>query len=499
MKHHTRLIGVVAFACMSVAHAQDWTHFAQGPNRVAVRTGSIGTGQTIGSALWTVSTGPAGEAVSFLGRTSVVQSDDHIVGIGRVDGLFAVIDVDANDGEVRWFAPIATPFADSWASPAIDATNHTVLVASDDEVAAFDLSSGASLWQASLQRRVVNASPLVTTHLGPADRAFVTDFAFGGQTGRLYCINVDAFDAALNPHDPGDIVWSVGVGEMSGASPTLAGENVVVATSDGRVVAFPVDAAAPPEPVWDSPNPGGLGLFSGVAYRGGALYVASYNFFGGQTSSNLIKLDALTGQVLWSVPSNRTDAVPLPLVDGRIILSTGVNGFGSRASVQMFQDNLTSASLMWDTFLDGGPEVGYWTHTPVALESLGGAFVMASAPPPGDPYGASPATLVLNLSKLPNEAGFVQETLNGVGISAIGPAARVYGIGAGGLRAYQLPPAPCPADFNDSGIVDFFDLISYLEAFTSNDPEADLTGDGLINFFDLQAFLTIFGMGCTNP
>jgi hypothetical protein len=54
----------------------------------------------------------------------------------------------------------------------------------------------------------------------------------------------------------------------------------------------------------------------------------------------------------------------------------------------------------------------------------------------------------------------------------------------------------CPADFNGDGLLDFFDVADFLDAFSAQDPSADLTGDGLFDFFDAQEFLGLFAAGC---
>lgn len=56
--------------------------------------------------------------------------------------------------------------------------------------------------------------------------------------------------------------------------------------------------------------------------------------------------------------------------------------------------------------------------------------------------------------------------------------------------------APCMADFNGDGDVNFFDVQEFLAAFSANDPAADFNGDELINFFDVQIFLGLFSDGC---
>ncbi len=55
---------------------------------------------------------------------------------------------------------------------------------------------------------------------------------------------------------------------------------------------------------------------------------------------------------------------------------------------------------------------------------------------------------------------------------------------------------PCPADMNNDGSLDFFDISVFLAAYTVNDPAADFDGDGNFNFFDVSAFLASFAAGC---
>ena len=56
--------------------------------------------------------------------------------------------------------------------------------------------------------------------------------------------------------------------------------------------------------------------------------------------------------------------------------------------------------------------------------------------------------------------------------------------------------APCIADLNGDGVLNFFDVSAFLGAFASADPIADFNGDGVFNFFDVSAFLNAFNAGC---
>ncbi len=55
---------------------------------------------------------------------------------------------------------------------------------------------------------------------------------------------------------------------------------------------------------------------------------------------------------------------------------------------------------------------------------------------------------------------------------------------------------PCLADVNNDGLLDFFDVQTFLNAYSAEEPLADFTGDGLFDFFDVQAFLNAFAGGC---
>ncbi len=54
----------------------------------------------------------------------------------------------------------------------------------------------------------------------------------------------------------------------------------------------------------------------------------------------------------------------------------------------------------------------------------------------------------------------------------------------------------CPADFNGDGVVDFFDYLDYVDAFSLGLLSADFNGDGVIDFFDYLDFVDAFSLGC---
>jgi len=56
--------------------------------------------------------------------------------------------------------------------------------------------------------------------------------------------------------------------------------------------------------------------------------------------------------------------------------------------------------------------------------------------------------------------------------------------------------APCPADLNGDGVLDFFDVSAFLTAFNAMNPIADFDNNGVFNFFDVSAFLAAYNAGC---
>lgn len=60
----------------------------------------------------------------------------------------------------------------------------------------------------------------------------------------------------------------------------------------------------------------------------------------------------------------------------------------------------------------------------------------------------------------------------------------------------EVCDATCPADINNDGMLDFFDISGFLAAFSSMDPSADFDENGMFDFFDVSGFLEAFSSGC---
>ena len=55
---------------------------------------------------------------------------------------------------------------------------------------------------------------------------------------------------------------------------------------------------------------------------------------------------------------------------------------------------------------------------------------------------------------------------------------------------------PCVSDFNRDGVIDFFDYLDFVDAFSTNAANADINLDGSIDFFDYLDFVDHFSTGC---
>ncbi|MEO0512045.1 MAG: hypothetical protein AAF108_04005 [Planctomycetota bacterium] len=66
----------------------------------------------------------------------------------------------------------------------------------------------------------------------------------------------------------------------------------------------------------------------------------------------------------------------------------------------------------------------------------------------------------------------------------------------GSLLTVTLTPRPCPAEFNNDGVADFFDVLSYLRTFDAAGRFLDLDHDGDADADDVAAFLNTAADGC---
>lgn len=381
---------------------------------------------------------PAATPIACAGRVYV---------IARVfaDGLHManrVIAVSAVDGVRLWSADLEPDLLDSWSTPAFDAANDRLMVASGYTLSALNAADGAISWQTVFSNPLINVSPVVSVGFleadVPANRVYVTDYAPYG-TGTLFAINVEDNRGPSAPYDPGDVVWSAALGPTAGNSASLSDSSVVVTTVDGQIKAFEAQSGLPrwtTQALAVSPS---HGFFGGCALDHGYVYAASYRFDGGSNNSQLVKLSGADGSLVWSVACERTDSIPV-VHRGRVYLAGGINGFGSAPRVQAFDDGGLTASLVWDTYADtaGSLLLGHWVHQPARL----GRFLVVGMPDALDALDYGLQVHRIDTELTPADPEFVVDGFVGAGGAAAADAGAWYVVGSAGLFRFDGELSP---------------------------------------------------------
>lgn len=485
----------------STAPAESWLCLSGDPAR---RSTAAAGPRSLEQRAWVA---VAGSGEQFVARSSAAVHGGRVfVNARRFDGSTQignlVIAYSTATGARLWATPVERDILDSWSSPAVDARNGLVLLGSGQRLSALRVADGSIAWEPLLSRPIVNASPVVTTDMRdgsvPVNRVFISDYDGFGTDASLYAVNVDPYHGLKNPYQPGEIVWSASLPGASGASAAYADGRVYAASVSGTVRAFDARTGAPLWKAETCGTPCEDGFFGGLTVAGGAVYIASYDFYGGSNNSLLFKLDAGDGEVLWSAPCERSESIPVVLDDGRVILSGGIAGFGSAVRIQAFEDLGSAAALVWDTHVDTGGSLvlGGWTLHPVVSRG----WLFAGRPGSGL-FGPYEELAALDLALSPGQAGFVRTTHGGSGGSPAVGCGRMVSLGTAGLSAFAVPAA-CVADINESGAVGFDDLTELMASYGTTiaspgfNPAADVSCDGVVSFDDLTTVLAEFGHVC---
>lgn len=482
-----------------------WSTLAGDASRASTRATTL---PTFSTPRWTLSQTLSGQPIRFVGPASIAASTipaPRIYTTGIISNQAYAIAVNADTGQIAWTTPIPALILDSYSSPALDHALGIVLYSSGTAITALRLVDGSLAWQTSLAGSPVNATPIITTDLGARNRAFATDYGGFGGSSLLYCINVSPFHQTINPYQPGEIVWSAPIGSATGASPTYMDGIVYVtstgldATNFGEIRAFDARTTITPAPLWTFTNTIAEGFFGGLTIRESTtstqpngqptlhLYAATYAFFGQTSSANMVKLNARTGALVWSIACNRTESIPIVMGDGRVILSSGVQGFGSVPMVQMFQDLGSTATQLWNTATstwtdanqNGVMDVGEFllvggrVMQPILLRSAISTprLLIGANAGAGNPPGPGTTIYELDLTKTPQDSGFIVQQSTSMGSSPALLGAGAYAHGVGGLSALgALPPHP---DLNSDTRFDLDDLILWEQGSGQRDIDRD--------------------------
>jgi len=456
---------------------------------------------SLASPSWTCSKDENNRTITFVARAGVAVGPQFVYTTGSVNEpggttwkLFAI---NRRTGAVAWSLPIDAPELESTATPTIDEPGASIIISGGSTLYCVSLYAPTLRWSTQLDNPIVNASPVIARSWRGTGRLFITDYDGFGDTASLYSISIDSFSPA-NPHQPGDILWAAPIGASSGNSPAYDAnaDRVFVAavglyaSNPGQIFAFaahgPSDqTGTPPNPLWTFTNPTSNGFFGSLSLDAAndAIYAATYGFFGSTTSGNLVKLRASTGVQQWTVNCNRSASVPIRLPGNRLALSTGIQGFGSVPSLQVFSSTASTASLFWSS------HTRTWTDTNHNSIIDSGEFTPAGGWNTQPIYSSATNQLAVcgndnilrildaNITSASSPFTVLQSAPNITGSPAVA-GGNLYAIGTAGLVAFG--PAPAFVDVNSDGLFDVEDLYAWEQSRGSR----DVNGDGQINLAD---------------
>jgi len=120
--------------------------------------------------------------------------------------------------------------------------------------------------------------------------------------------------------------------------------------------------------------------------------------------------------------------------------------------------------------------------------SGGGLSFTSIADTPNQPIGTP---LIVRSADLDGDSPFIADDI----VVLVDPFANITS-GQSGLNSIDLSGSFCPADINNDGVFDFFDISAFLIAYGAGLPSADFNADGVFDFFDVSSFLTTFMSQC---
>lgn len=494
------LLLVYCFSSVAIGGAaDDWTQYGHVTSRHSIAVD--GPNRIDSSTLaWVTEEDPQDPefAVEFEGGSGTVVYKGKVYAYAKYYDEYGVytnsqiIAYDTNDGEILWTGITDKAYMESWSTPCIDTKNNTVLIGSRYNVYAFDANSGVELWSTPLVRQVVNAS-VCTVLDGTYGRAFITDYKPASTAeGRLYCINLDAYEAG-NPYQPGEIIWSDIIGNTSGDTPSYIDGVVYVGSvtgttnSTGTIYAY--DAFdTDPNILWEVTSAEFEGFWGGVTLtKDGFLYAATYDTSTteGENNSHLCKIDRNDGNIEWITDVERTDTVPV-VVGDKIYVSGGVSGeYGSRPKVQCYQDNGGNAVRLWETNYDPSNLIGGWTCQPVYA---GGKLYVGAINGISNKFSPYTDLYILDVSLTPADAGFIIDQYTGCGNSPVVMVDSIYSAGYGGM--FKFKQVKSLGDINKDGSLDKLDLAEFTNFWLFDEPigvnRADLNLDEKIDLKDFS-------------
>ena len=236
---------------------------------------TVAATSTAGQALWSVTLASQG------GDASVVSRGGRAFGAGRLfvaNGLGELLAMDPASGAVIWRQRLGAPVT---GAPAVEG-GIVYVVSRDGGAWGVDVADGRVKWTLSgtpsRSGMIGSAAPAIT------DRAVILPFGSGEVVAALRKSGTRVWGQAVAGERRGR--GYAGFTDITG-DPVVVGSTVYVGTPAGRTAAL---SASGGERIWTA-NEGALGP---VLVAGGALFLVN-------DEARLVRLDAATGAVVWSV------------------------------------------------------------------------------------------------------------------------------------------------------------------------------------------------------
>ncbi|MFO0857681.1 MAG: PQQ-binding-like beta-propeller repeat protein [Phycisphaerales bacterium] len=514
------MISIVPLIIALVPSQGTWTHAGGTCARNALASTPL---PDIAQASWTRSVDQFGNVITFRYQSTPIVNRTHVFVLGAVrpagftQDVFKCFAIRRDTGEVAWATTLPTPVAalGSQSSAALSERLGVLYVPANNTITALRASDGVQLWQATLPRTIVNASPCVTDDLA-ANRLFITDYDFdiAGAPGSLHCINLDATTPA-NPFTPGQNVWSYPIQGLSGNSPAYLPKRmggprsssgaplVFVATAGspdiepGRVLAFDAAANESPTPVWEVSNSIPQGFFGGVGVSIGPsgraeVMASSYAFF---DQANTLRIDAASGAVISDLATNRSGVVPIALrnaISGSstfapIVMSTGYDGFGSVPSLELLARDTTGMSMVWNSWTAAALRIGGWNHQPAATLTRGKHLLVTGTIAANANTNPAQGLKIIDLTLPPSNPNFAMQGNALAGGSVAIAGLNIFSVGSAGLC--EFGPSWTKADIDANATIATADVYQWETNWQSNSGPRDVDGDAVFSMHDRETLL----------
>lgn len=400
---------------------------------------------------------------------------------GSADAFVAKYDA---SGTILWARQIGTESGDHCQGVATDSAGNVYISgytygslggpnmgSSDAFLLKYD-ASGGLLWK--VQLGTSESDLVLDVAVAASDNAYMCGYTTGSLGGPNAGKN-DAFVAKYD--DSGNLLWTAQLGTVEddtgwGVAVDGSGNTYITGYTYGNV---------------GGPNAGG-----------GDAYVAKYNPSGSlQWAAQL----GTGGDELGSDVA--VDGSGNAYISGWTPGSLG--GQGNDAFIAKYS---TSGSLLWTTQLGTGDDDG---ARGVAVDGSGNAYIGGYTT--GSLGGPSAGLTDAFLAKYDPLGGLLWKTqvgtpqhegARGVAVNGSGNA-YIAGYTYGNLGGPNLGDSDaflvkftesCYADCDQSGGLDLFDFLCFLNAFNASDPYADCDNSGGLDLFDFLCFTNAFNNGC---